>query len=926
MKRNLLLAKRVTGIVTVTTLLWGQAAFAQVTVQEGTAAAEAAVASKSGVKALQAPRSRFPDVGADHWAVKHVAKLAIQDIVRGDDQGRYNPDSPVSRQDALIMIVRLLGLEDEALANKLEVVMPIEVRPDAKPYVVQALDSKWIDLGRETNIALAEKSKPWGDQPATREWVSRVVIRALGKTAEAEAGSDGAESFADAGSIGSDYIGYVSEAVKLGIVTGFEDGTFRPAATVTRAQMAAFLGRSEKYLAQPNAKVRKGVFAGWKDTLTMRVYDESGSLQEWRIGQEPQFYDEQANSVSISTSDLRPGHPVYALVEDGVAYYVERLSAELQTKKTEGKLVELDLNTLNIKLATADNQQLTIQLDPNVIAVNTDGAGMDIALLPKGTVVSLEQVVGIPGAKPSRLVVLQLPLNKDLNGTVENVNLQDRKLSVRTSSGVETFPLSDTVSIFAKGKPLEAERLGQGDTVVVAVRDSVIESIDVLKQVVEIVETGKLVLGGDKLLTVERADGTYGTYAVADNVKTYYNGVQLRYTDLLEGDQVRLEISENKINKIEIIKRNLTVIRQVTILSYSDKDKVLTVKRADGTPAAYALTDSTVLQYNGQTIPLAQFGTIFANGKRVDLTVNASAVMQVKMSTAYEGTLFRYDSQTREITLQDAADGEYVTFKLADYAYVRIPGKSSGSLSDLQIGDEVRVQLNAAQDRVDSVIVRREIVYRVADLKKPLYAGATPSIVVMEAGSGATSTYLVGSSVKIEQAGRTGLTFDNLKTREPVALRFLGDTLESIVILTPVRGEVTAVDAASGILSVRTSAGEVKQVEIKGTTRIYRSGSVLNSLSQLSPGDRVEATLDPEGNAHMIVFTAESRTVTSYDRNTGVLKLARKTLSDTQTDYVFLPGARIHKGGEEYHPNFLMQNQSVKIYVWRDEILELERT
>ena len=50
---------------------------------------------------------KFTDIDG-HYAQKHIEKLAAYGIVNGDGTGRFNPDEPVTRADAAIMIANTL--------------------------------------------------------------------------------------------------------------------------------------------------------------------------------------------------------------------------------------------------------------------------------------------------------------------------------------------------------------------------------------------------------------------------------------------------------------------------------------------------------------------------------------------------------------------------------------------------------------------------------------------------------------------------------------------------------------------------------------------------------------------------------------------------------------------------------------------------
>ncbi len=59
-------------------------------------------------------REDFPDVPTDHWANGYVSKAAELGIVNGYDNGNFGPADTVTYEQAVTMIVRALGFEEEA--------------------------------------------------------------------------------------------------------------------------------------------------------------------------------------------------------------------------------------------------------------------------------------------------------------------------------------------------------------------------------------------------------------------------------------------------------------------------------------------------------------------------------------------------------------------------------------------------------------------------------------------------------------------------------------------------------------------------------------------------------------------------------------------------------------------------------------------
>lgn len=73
--------------------------------------------SKLLVSALKIPLGNdsalsYIDISAGEWYVPYISAASSKGIVQGSDGNRFNPDSPISRQDMSVMICRAYGLND----------------------------------------------------------------------------------------------------------------------------------------------------------------------------------------------------------------------------------------------------------------------------------------------------------------------------------------------------------------------------------------------------------------------------------------------------------------------------------------------------------------------------------------------------------------------------------------------------------------------------------------------------------------------------------------------------------------------------------------------------------------------------------------------------------------------------------------------
>ncbi|MGM9663002.1 MAG: S-layer homology domain-containing protein [Oscillospiraceae bacterium] len=172
----------------------------------------------------------FTDI-YDNWAREYINTLYEKGVVNGMDDGTFRPDTGVTRQQFAAMLYRALGLKD---ADYADVTLPFADAGQLSSYAVtpvKALCSLGILNGTERD------GKLWLDPHASlsRAQAAAMIARALGVS------SSKTLSFTDMDQFPSYAAPYVSALVEMGVMSGFNDGSFRPRTNLTRAQMCKIL-------------------------------------------------------------------------------------------------------------------------------------------------------------------------------------------------------------------------------------------------------------------------------------------------------------------------------------------------------------------------------------------------------------------------------------------------------------------------------------------------------------------------------------------------------------------------------------------------------------------------------------------------------------------------------------------------------------
>lgn len=174
----------------------------------------------------------FNDIENYSWAEESIEGLYYAGIINGMEDGVFNPAGQVTREQFCKMAVQLFGVLSYDTDTKFA-----DVNNDAwyAPYVYSAVRAGYVQGQSDDYFGIGE--------PIMRQDMATILYRAMGST------SEGADlSFADNDSIASYAEEAVSALVGMGIINGYEDGTFKARGTATRAEAAKIIWGVYQYL------------------------------------------------------------------------------------------------------------------------------------------------------------------------------------------------------------------------------------------------------------------------------------------------------------------------------------------------------------------------------------------------------------------------------------------------------------------------------------------------------------------------------------------------------------------------------------------------------------------------------------------------------------------------------------------------------
>lgn len=210
------------------------------------------VKEKLTQKRTQVQKKTFKDTSM-HWAQKNIARVQSLGLISGYQDGSFQPESPVTCAEAMVMAVNLaetLGT-DQLIQEDINTEAPAE--QDTTPVenttgeVVSGDPTntdvpKWAESKAKvaSQLRIVNMNRFHSTVQASRAQTAVMLAKALNldpvDTTEV--------SFSDSVLISSEDLGYILALKEAGIIFGSPDGKFNPNKNVTRAEIAAMLDRT----------------------------------------------------------------------------------------------------------------------------------------------------------------------------------------------------------------------------------------------------------------------------------------------------------------------------------------------------------------------------------------------------------------------------------------------------------------------------------------------------------------------------------------------------------------------------------------------------------------------------------------------------------------------------------------------------------
>lgn len=880
----------------------------------GAGAVFADEATTTGTSQNVAAASLFSDVQNGYWAEKHIYKLAAEGIILGD-AGKFRPGDSVTQQEAITMAIRFMNL-DSQLGDGSGVPADLKVGNYFKPYLELALSKNLLDKNEE--IASTKDTESWGEKKATREWVAKIIVRSLGKDAEAKASAGMAAGFADQSSISANARGYVNVAVQLNLTKGVEDNKFDPQGLVTRAQIATFIGRGAEYFNPGYANVYEGIVTELTDSkLTLYT---NGQLKSFTLNDSSAYFTKDSD-IKTSKSELKLYTKVLAVDKVGSAAYVEVTDDEQQLESTEGTLLRV-LSENRILLLVDDDSE-TITYDENTMFLDQNGKAIEPDGIPQDSSVIVKRETYSGERKP--VIIQSTVLSKTGSGVVEAVDEDENTVTIEDEDGTtNTFEVDEDAILQYQGQILTLSELQENAIVEYTVKNSVLVSLKVTEGVERTIEGTLLEIGADdSILTIKRSNGTLETKLLAEDPEVSIDGIaDAEISDLIadlnDGDKVKLTInSADEVTEIEVVSRSAEQINQATVVSYDSKLQALMVMDADDKLYAFTLDDETEFDYSSSSddLTLKGLAAYLTKNRIINITYLGERALSIQVVYKYVGTFVDADTSDEEIEIK-LDNGETITLPYDSSLDLEIYGESNPSLSDFSKGDPVVAILDSGQDEVELLGAKISEQFDVESVN-------TSNDRISGVIDGSSKFIYVEDASFLDKEGKA-IKLSDLEEGDTVNIEFEGLTAVKVQQIELTLGQVQSADGSE--LVVKTYSGELKSFSAKdGDVSVQRDDKSSASLSGLSTDERVVVSKGADGDLVVKVLTSLDRSFSRYNSVNKEIVVKRASISDDVYEFTVHSDTYIHQGDTTLSVQSLQENDKIVLYFNGDKLVEVEK-
>ena len=486
-------------------------------------------------------------------------------------------------------------------------------------------------------------------------------------------------------------VGYIENMADMNLISGYEDGTYRPDNSITRLEALSLFARAMGSRSEINQKALKAANTKYGDTVAKYKLSFGSEDVEYLLYRGA-LKETELNSYLAE--DLRnepmPRHEAAVII-------TKALCAEKEATSE----IMIDLEYTDAKQIPSKSSQYVYYVTKNNIMTGMgDGTfSPNSGVLRSQIAVMLSKTVDMIG-----LTVEELKFD-GVSGS--NVSFYDEN----GEPGLMGF--NSNTRFYMDGELVQAKNIPSGVNALFTYVNNELAYVDVLSTIPDEtlsgVYQGFSSQNGVVSITV-RVDGENKSYELDENVKVTYNGTKATIRDFEKSDSVTVVTSDGKVKEIAGEPKETTItmatIENISIID----DGTITISHAleeyDG--KSYEVASDVKVEKNGLSATLSDVYT----GDTATLTLEYGVITKIKaesITKVVEGTIKSIEiSNAPKITVT-VKDSD-VTYDVTSDVSIIINGKE-GSLYDFRVGDKVSMTIDSKSVKKISAAQAASVAY-----------------------------------------------------------------------------------------------------------------------------------------------------------------------------------------------------------------------
>ncbi|AOT70219.1 S-layer homology domain-containing protein [Geosporobacter ferrireducens] len=486
--------------------------------------------------------SKFIDLKEVEWARNAIEKMADKGILKGIAEDKFAPNKPVTKAEALAMILRALGYEEE-VQKELTAIKEGKKKSKLKD-AAQEWALGYIAVAKDGKILADEEELTWKNlnKPAQRQEVAKYIVRALEELYGEIGEYKGALPFKDANAIKTAYREYVGKAYAADMMKGDNNNNFQPNKAVTRAEMAVLVEKLDDYDGKPvdgSKKIIEGKLIRIIDNseLVIRV---NGVDREYDISKNVKVYiDNRLKDLE----DLERNKTIEITVKDGKVIEIRWNSDTVIVGDVyEGRITAINSTDKKISVENGNIERLFTITNDTQIKINGETTtfsklvvGMDVKITVKDEKVRL--VEGTNSAITYK-------------GAITDINWNTKEVTLRIGNVARTYRANENTVVRIDGSSRSFDRLDTGMEADIKVAGNILQEISARNVRENLSGTLTAINRSIKEITI-KSGNTERSLKVNSDAVIKLDDQVVTLNDLMPKMEVEVVVNNDKVDRID---------------------------------------------------------------------------------------------------------------------------------------------------------------------------------------------------------------------------------------------------------------------------------------------------------------------------------------------------------------------------------------